>query len=415
MEENKIMCQKTKRCCKQGSSKTTAIILTAGKGERMQPLSLGKPKHLLCVLGKSIIEHNLDQLNGLVSEVVLVVRPDGICKAIKQAIGNNYKNLKIRYAIQKKALGTGDAAKSTLSFVNDKFLLLNGDDLYCRKDIQEVLKNFPCLLAKEVAQPQFFGIIEHRDGVVNSLVEKPDKPNSNLANTGLYFLSKEIFNFSIRKSPRGEYELTDYIKQFIKKNKLYLIEAERWTPVSFPWNLLEVSRVLFEQIKGKNLAKVKKNCNISGKVRIGEGTIIKSGVSIEGPVYIGKNCVLGPNCFLRGVVSMGDNCRVGQSVEIKNSIIGDNTSIAHLSYVGDSIVGENCNLGAGTIVANVRHDRGVIETKIRGILVSTGRRKFGAILGDGVKTGIGTLIYPGRKIWPGKTTLPGEKVVRDIS
>jgi bifunctional UDP-N-acetylglucosamine pyrophosphorylase/glucosamine-1-phosphate N-acetyltransferase len=391
-----------------------AIILTAGRGERMQPLSFEKQKHLLQLLGKSILEHDLDQLNNLVNEVVLVIRPDGICRAIKKTIGSRYKNIRIKYAIQKRALGTGDAVKAALPFIKDKFILLNGDDLYDRKDIQKVLKKFPCLLAKEVAQPKFFGVVGAKRGMIESFIEKPQKPESNLANTGFYFLPKEILNYSIKKSPRGEYEFTDYIKQFIKKHKLYAVEASEWIPISFCWNLLEANKVLLARMKGQNQGKIEKNCHISGKVKIGKDTIIKSGTYIEGPAYIGKNCTIGPNCFLRKFVCLGDNCRIGQAVEIKNSVIGDNTNIAHLSYVGDSIIGDNCNLGVGTITANLRDNGETIKTDIKGKLIDTKRKKFGAVLADGVKTGIGTLIYPGRKIWPNKTTLPGEKVVKDI-
>jgi len=391
-----------------------AVILTAGRGERMQPLSFEKQKHLIRILGKSILEHDLDQLNNLVDEAILVIRPDGICKEIKKTIGNKHKNIRIKYAIQKKALGTGDAAKSALPFIKDRFLLLNGDDLYDKKDIQKVLKKFPCVLAKEVSQPQFFGVIEAKNGVIQSFIEKPEKPKSNLANTGLYFLSKKILDYSVKKSPRGEYEFTDYIKHFLKEHKLYTVKASQWIPVSFCWNLLEANKILLGKAKKQNQGKIEKNCHISGKVIIGNGTIIKSGTYIEGPVFIGKNSIIGPNSFLRKFTYLGDNCRIGQAVEIKNSVIGDNTNVAHLSYVGDSIIGDNCNLGAGTITANLRHDGKTIKTEVKGKLIDTKRRKFGAVLADGVKTGIGTLIYPGRKIWPNHTTSPGEKVVKDI-
>jgi len=102
------------------------------------------------------------------------------------------------------------------------------------------------------------------------------------------------------------------------------------------------------------------------------------------------------------------------AVEIKNSILMDNTKIGHLSYVGDSVIGENVNFGAGTIIANLRHDDKNIQSEYEKKLVDTGRRKFGAVLADNAKTGIHTSIYPGRKMWPGTTTLPGEVVKKDI-
>lgn len=152
-----------------------------------------------------------------------------------------------------------------------------------------------------------------------------------------------------------------------------------------------------------------KGAIISKEAIIKKGTIIKSGSYIEGRVYIGENCVIGPNCYIRDGSVIENNCKIGASVEIKNSIIGSMTKINHLSYVGDSIIGENCNLGAGTITANLRHDNSTVKVEVKDKLIDTGKTKLGAIIADNIKTGIGTLIYPGRKVL--KNTLPGEKVI----
>ena len=141
---------------------------------------------------------------------------------------------------------------------------------------------------------------------------------------------------------------------------------------------------------------------------------------------IGEHCTIGPNAYLRSSTTIGNNCKIGFEVEIKNSVVFNNSAIPHLSYIGDSVIGEGVNVAAGSITANVRHDAGLIRSsviknaggeireEIRGELVDTGLHKLGTILADGVKLGIRTLIYPGRKIWPGKTTLPGEIVTKDI-
>ena len=390
-----------------------AVILVAGKGTRIQPLTLTKPKPLLKICGKTILEHNLNQLQGLVKEVILVIGYKG--EMFKNFIGNRYKNLNIKYIWQKDPCGTGDATKQAMSLVNNKFLLLYGDDLYVKQDIKQVLKKFPCILLKKVENPSPFGQVIIRQNLVKGLEEKPKKTISDLVNTGLYFLDKTFFNFEIKKSPRGEYEFTDFIKNFIEKQKLYFGIAKNWIPLPYPWNLLDANELLLKKSKKKILGKIEKNCQIKGEVIVEKGTILRSGTYIEGPVYIGKNCQIGPNCYLRAHTSIGDRCHIGQTVEIKNSIIGDGTNIAHLSYVGDSIIGDGCNLGAGTIVANLRHDYKTIKTMVKGKLVDTGRVKFGTIFGDGVKTGIGTLIYPGRKIWSQKFTKPGEIVKKDIT
>jgi bifunctional N-acetylglucosamine-1-phosphate-uridyltransferase/glucosamine-1-phosphate-acetyltransferase GlmU-like protein len=153
---------------------------------------------------------------------------------------------------------------------------------------------------------------------------------------------------------------------------------------------------------------------VDGRLQIGKGTKILPGVVIEGDVIIGDHCKVGPNCYIRGSTSIGDKCHVGQAVEIKNSILLPGTNVGHLSYLGDSILGEKVNFGAGTITSNLRHDGGTHRSPVEGRMVDTGRRKLGAIVGDGVHTGIHASIYPGRKLWPKTTTLPGAIVDQDI-
>ena len=388
-----------------------AVILAAGKGTRIEPLTLTKPKPLLKICNRTILEHNLDQLNGLVKEVILVIGYKG--EMIRKLISSEYKGLKIKYVWQKNALGTGDAAKKVALLLKNKFLLLYGDDLYYREDIKKCLKKFPCILLKKIEEPSAFGQVLIKRNIVKELKEKPKKNVSNLVNTGVYFLDKNIFHFKIKKSSRSEYEFTDFIKEFIKKERLYFSLAENWIPLPYVWNLLDANQFLMEKMKKKVLGKIEKGCQIKGRIVVEKGTIIKKGTYIEGPVYIGKNCQIGPNCYLRKYTDVGDSCHIGQAVEIKNCLIGEGTNIAHLSYVADSIIGDDCNFGAGTITANLRHDYDNVKTIVKGQLIDTKRRKFGTVFGDNVKTGVGTLIYPGRKIWPGKFTRPGEIIKKD--
>ncbi|MFQ6105775.1 MAG: glucose-1-phosphate thymidylyltransferase, partial [Candidatus Hydrothermarchaeaceae archaeon] len=112
--------------------------------------------------------------------------------------------------------------------------------------------------------------------------------------------------------------------------------------------------------------------------------------------------------------SIGNNCKVGNAVEIKNSIVMDGTKIPHLSYVGDSIIGRNCNLGAGTLVGNLRLDNRNVAMRIKGRMMDTGRRKMGCVIGDNVKTGISVMINAGRKIGSNSLVGPGVIVYRDI-
>ena len=185
--------------------------------------------------------------------------------------------------------------------------------------------------------------------------------------------------------------------------------------VRYPWDFLKVNEALVGALeRTDSRGEISPRATVEGFIAVGEGTRILPGVFIEGNVVIGRDCKIGPNSYIRGNTSIGDRCHVGQAVEIKNSIIMSGVGLGHLSYCGDSIVGEGTNFGAGTITSNYRHDGQPHRSMVAGELVDTGRLKFGAIIGDGVHTGIHTSIYPGRKIWPGVSTRPGAIVQKDL-
>jgi len=186
--------------------------------------------------------------------------------------------------------------------------------------------------------------------------------------------------------------------------------------VRHPWQFLDINEQIVSALTEESyIGEVSPAAHIDGVLHVGEGSKILPGVVIEGNVVIGKNCKIGPNCYFRGSTTVGDGCHVGQAVEIKNSIIGHNTSVGHLSYVGDSVIGNKVNFGAGTITSNFRHDGLNHRSMVDGELTDTGRRKFGTIIGDGTHTGILTAIYPGRKLAAHSSTRPNDTVQRDIT
>ncbi|MBC8185234.1 NTP transferase domain-containing protein [candidate division KSB1 bacterium] len=395
-----------------------AVILVAGKSTRTYPLTLTRPKPLLPVANVTIVEHILEQLKGLVDEVVLLV---GYRKEmIENFIGSEWEGMKISYCEQKEQLGTGHAVLQTEPFIKDRFIVLNGDDIYAYQDVKALMKYEYGALVRWEEDPSAYGVFEVDDkNRVLNLVEKPKKFIGNLTNVGAYMFDKSIFDF-IKKTPiseRGEIEITSSILMFSKEKTFYTHKLQGfWLSNGYPWELLATQEYFLKQQKESQISGVvEKNAQLNGSVLVGEGTQIKSGAYIEGPVVIGKNCQIGPNCFIRSNTAISDNCRIGQGVEIKNSIIMNDTNICHLSYVGDSIIGENVNLGAGFTVANVRHDKKNVLSSVKGNLVDTGLLKFGVVIADNVKTGINTSIYPGRKIWPGLQTKVGEIVIKDVN
>lgn len=186
-------------------------------------------------------------------------------------------------------------------------------------------------------------------------------------------------------------------------------------PVVYPWDLLRMNEeVLALMDETSLLGEVSPLASLTGCIRLGKGARILPGTVIEGPVVIGANSQIGPNAYIRGATSIGANCFVGNGAEIKNSIIYNNTYISRQCYVGDSIVGTHVTLGAGTSTENHRHDGRHHISMIQGEAVNTGRLKLGAILGDGVRTGVNTSLEAGVKIGIARTTLPGSYIGKDL-
>lgn len=186
-------------------------------------------------------------------------------------------------------------------------------------------------------------------------------------------------------------------------------------PVIYPWDLLRMNEeVLALMDETSLLGEVSPLASLNGCIRLAKGVKILPGTVIEGPVVIGPNSQIGPNAYIRGATSIGANCFVGNGAEVKNSIIYNNSYISRQCYVGDSIIGTHVTLGAGTCTENHRHDGRHHVSMIQGTPVDTGRLKLGAILGDGVRTGVNTSIEAGVKIGIARTTQPGSYIGKDL-
>jgi len=392
-----------------------AVLLAAGAGERLLPLTATRPKHLLKVGGKPILQFCLEAVKQAgIDEVIIVTHY--MSEAIRSFFGDGTKlGLKITYAEQPKILGTGNAAGIAEHYLDSDFALVYGDLLFGKCTIKEVTSKFrkgktaAVVGVVPVEHPENYGIIEQTtNGEVKRIIEKPAAGTapSNLANAGIYVFSHDVFD-TIRQtkvSVRGEWELTDTINLFAAENKTVLavqLSKDDWFDVGRPWDLLDANVWALKHMEHQIMGTVEEGAHLIGPITVAKSARIRSGAYIEGPVFIDEESDVGPNCYIRACTSLGKKTRVGNAVEIKNSIIMDGTHVGHLSYVGDSILGERCNLGAGTVTANLRFDDGQIKMRIKDRVVNSGRRKLGTILGDDVKTGIKSLFMPGVKIGAG--------------
>jgi len=405
-----------------------AVILAAGEGVRLQPITLTRPKHLIKVGGKPLLEHCLAAIKASgIKETLIVVHY--MADAIREYFGNGEKyGLNIEYAEQEAVLGTGNAVSLAESYVNDDFLLVYGDLLFgtevVKKIVEEHKKEKPAatMAVVPVDKPEDYGITELESGkYVKRIIEKPSRKEAptNLANAGVYVLSTKIFE-KIKQtsaSTRGEWEITDALSLLSKEKKPVLavqIQSEQWTDIGRPWDLLEANRLALTMMGHHVYGRVENGARIIGPVTVAETARVRSGTYVEGPAFIDEESDIGPNCYIRPCTSIGKKVRIGNACEIKNSVVMDNTHIGHLSYIGDSVIGEGCNLGAGTVTANYRLDAGTIKMRVKDTVLDSGRRKLGVVLGDGVKAGINALFMPGVKA--GKDSWVGPNVIvhRDL-
>ena len=376
-----------------------AVVMAAGDGKRMRPLTETRPKVMLSVAGKPILEHILIDLKRAgIDEAVIIVKHSRE-KIIEYLTPKQEElGMKINFVEQGEEMGTAYAILAAEKEINGTFVAIAGDIITNYENIAKVIKEHSgniTLGVKKVKNPHEYGIVEITGGKVSLFQEKPKNPKTELANLSIYCMEPGIFDEikKLKKSERGEYEIVDL---FIGAKA---VEVDGyWQDVGYPWHLLDANK----HILSKNEAKSGdiENSTINGKVIMEKGAKIINSY-IEGDVYIGENSVIGPNAYIRGPVAIGKNCNVGGATCVKESILLDRVNAKHLTYIGDSIVGEDVNFGSGTQVANYRFDAKVINVLTQRGWVNSGRKKLGAVIGDGVKFGVNSVTMPGKLIGSG--------------
>ena len=349
-----------------------AVCYAAGKNIECHPHTVNKPAAMLKALDKTVIKHNIESL-GEVDEVIVLKGFEG--DKLEEHLGDTYHNSKITY-IEIEPLtsleGSFKAVKDAIAG-ESSFLFFICDSIFSPVDVEAVM-------AKPGGR-----MTQNSQGccMLHMTAEMLD----------------EILGGKLLKEVAGAMEaveVTDY-----------------WLPLTYPWNYLEANVELVRRLEGQSIqGEVEPNVTIKGSVFIGRDTRIKSNTYIEGPVFIDRNCVIGPFAYIRPDTVIGIGVQAGR-MEMYDVVLEDNFTSKHNSYAAHSVIGEGGNFGAGTITADYRHDGGNHMTVVNGEKIDSGRRKLGAFLGANVHTGIGTLIYPGRKMWPGTATLPGEVLKKD--
>ena len=385
-----------------------AIILAAWRGTRMRPLTNTTPKPLIPILGKPILEHNLEHIYWSVDEIIIVIKY--LWEQIKDYFWDNFKWTKITYFEQWEDKWTWWAIKG-IHFSWD-FLLLNWDSIFEWTDLKSLIElNWYGCLTREIEDPSQYGVFK-KDNHWKALqiIEKPETFIWNTTNVWAYKFNDTLFNINdtIPLSPRWEYEITDSINWFCKQEDFQLIDM-KWAFIDVwaPWDILEANSFFLNKLETSQIDwEVEAWVTIKWNIILEKWAILKSGTYIEWNCYIWKNSKIGPNCYIRWESVIWSNCHIWNAVEVKNSSFWDSSNAGHLTYIGDSIVWNNVNFWAWFVSANLRHDWKNMRCMINGKLLDTWRRKLWVIVWDNAKIGIKSMAYPARVIDTDSMLLP---------
>jgi len=313
------------------------IILHGGHGTRLRPLTHTGPKQLLPIANKPMSEYCLESIKEAgITEIAIIIGGLGSSK-VKEYYGNGKKfGVNITYIEQDEPRGIAHAIRLCKEFVNnEKFLVFLGDNII-QKPIADFVENFnksdydATVLLCEVDNPSRFGIADVENEKIVKITEKPKKPTSNLAVTGIYLLTPLIFEVidNLKPSWRNELEITDALDNLLKQNDNISYETitDYWKDTGTPEDILNANRQVLKF--GDSWDAIQTD---------------ESALKLP-PFTIGKNCKIDKSATIGPNVSIGDDTIISSDVVIENSIIMSGCKIDGGLHIKDSIISANCHL-----------------------------------------------------------------------
>lgn len=330
------------------------LILAAGLGTRLRPITSVRPKALISVANKPIIVHALDNLvEAGVTDIGIVVSHQTLGH-LRNAL-QDYKNAALTYIMQENPEGLAHAVKVSRDYLqNDPFVMYLGDNLF-EHGITSFVDAYDAdtcnavLALIEVEDPRAFGVAVVENGRVNLLVEKPKEPPSNLAVAGIYVFDHTVHEV-IEDLPRGaknEYQITDAIQAMISKGRTIVpVEVKGWwKDTGKPHELLDANRLVLETLQS-TIQSPLEDSKLVGEVSVGRNSTIRN-TKIVGPVIIGDNCVV-DNAYLGPYTSVADGVTI-RDAEMEYSIIGENSRIIDIrTRLQSSVVGVDVHVEGRT-------------------------------------------------------------------
>jgi UDP-N-acetylglucosamine diphosphorylase / glucose-1-phosphate thymidylyltransferase / UDP-N-acetylgalactosamine diphosphorylase / glucosamine-1-phosphate N-acetyltransferase / galactosamine-1-phosphate N-acetyltransferase len=374
-----------------------AVILAAGEGSRLKPFTSMRPKVMIPVGNRPILEYVIKALqeSGII-DIVMVVGYKR--EKIMDYFGDGHKwGVNIVYMEQFQQLGTAHALRQVSHAINDRFLVVNGDTIIDASAIKEIIRasGDAAMLTVTVDKSQPYGVVMSQNNLVKAILEKPrGEEISKVVNAGVYSFSPAIFRYleSMEISERGEYEITDSIRQMLSEN--YSIKSVHtnalWMDALNLWNLLDMNAATLSRRKAEVKGTLEEDVHLVGSVSLGENSVVRSGSYIVGPVDIGDNCDIGPNAVILPSTSVGSNCTVEPFTRISNSILMNNVKVSAFSNVSSSVIGEGVTLGSGFIA-----EAGEARMDVDDQLVKV---NMGSAIGDNTVIGGRVIVKPGKTV-----------------
>lgn len=345
-----------------------AVILAAGEGSRLRPLTRSKPKAMLPVANRPIIEYVIDALlENAIRDIVVVVgyRKEDVIRHL------NRLDAPIQVVVQERQLGTADALRAAESEITGDFLVLPGDNYINAESIARIKQERNAMLVAEHPNPSNFGVVVIKNGIVREIIEKPEDAPTFTVSTGIYSFTREVF------SCLQTNEIPDALSAMIASGQqIRAIPADDWQDAIYSWDLLKLNSRMLKGITPEIAGTVDSSVVRRGAVHIGAGTTIGPNTVIYGPVTIGSNCNIGPNCVIMPDTSIGDRVVLEPFTYVADSLIMNDVTIGSHSRIVAAIFGQGCILADHT---TTYPSASFIEVGDR-----VQREEFGAILGEGV-------------------------------
>ena len=330
------------------------ILLHGGHGTRLRPLTHTGPKQLLPIANKPMSEYGIQTMKEAgVKEIAIVIGGIGSEKVKEYYKKGQEFGVSIQYIKQDYPKGIADAIKLCEEFIgNEKFLVFLGDNIIL-KSISDFSNEFEksnadaSILLCKVNNPSRFGIADVTDGKIKAIIEKPENPPTNLAVTGIYFLTPKIFKIinKLKPSWRNELEITDALDMLLKENDniTYNTITDYWKDTGTPEDIIHANKTILEKSIPKIEGEMGKNVKKEGIIIIEKGTKIEDNVELIGPVLIGKNSIIKEGAKIGPNATIGNECNISK-VKIKDSIIMNNCQISISSNITNSIISSNSEL-----------------------------------------------------------------------